>query len=120
MVEWYHWSAFVAGLGVLLVVDLGVANRRAHRIELREALAWTGVWLLMAVGFAATLFAWLGGHAAGSFMAGYALEWSLSADNVFVFILLFSHFAVPGAYQHRVLFWGVVGAIALRLGFIVA
>src|SRR2546422_5853459 len=118
MVHWYHWLAFVGAVAVLLGLDLGVFHRRAHRVQLAEALAWTGVWFALAIAFCAVVALWLGGRAAGEFAAGYLIEWSLSVDNVFVFILLFTHFAVRQAYQHRVLFWGVVGAIVLRLSFI--
>lgn len=120
MVQWYHWLAFCAAIASFLALDLGVFNRRAHQVRLREALAWTAVWMSLALAFAGLLWAWMGWHSAGTFLAGYLLEWSLSADNVFVFILLFAHFAVPAAYQHRVLFWGVLGAIVLRLSFILA
>ena len=120
MIEWYHWTAFLGGVALLLAADLGVFHRDAHEIPMREALTWTSVWVGIALAFAGLVWLWLGGRAAGEFVAGYLIEWSLSADNVFVFILVFTHFAVPRAYQHRVLFWGVVGAIALRLGFVLA
>jgi TerC family integral membrane protein len=120
MVEWYVWAAFVAFLFALLSVDLGVFQRRAHAVPFREALSWTGIWVGLAAAFAGITWAWRGGSIAGQFLAGYLIEWSLSVDNVFVFILVFAHFAVPPAYQHRVLFWGVVGAVCLRLLFILA
>jgi tellurite resistance protein TerC len=120
MIEWYHWAAFLAAIVVLLSLDLGVAHRRSHVVALREALGWTVAWVAVAAGFAGLLWAWLGGQRAGEFLAGYLIEWSLSVDNVFVFVLVFAHFAVPAEHQHRVLFWGVVGAIGLRLGFILA
>jgi tellurite resistance protein TerC len=118
MVEWFHWVGFLGFLGVVLAVDLLVLHRRAHEVPVKEALAWTGVWVGLAAAFAVVVWRWRGGGAAGQFAAGYLIEWSLSVDNVFVFILIFVHFAVPKAYQHRVLFWGVLGAIALRLSFI--
>jgi tellurite resistance protein TerC len=118
MVEWFHWAAFLAFLGAVLCVDLLVLHRRAHEVPVREALAWTAAWVGLATAFGAVLWLWRGGEAAGQFAAGYLIEWSLSVDNVFVFILIFTHFAVPRAYQHRVLFWGVLGAIVLRLSFI--
>jgi tellurite resistance protein TerC len=120
MVEWYIWAAFVAFLFALLFVDLGVFHRDAHAVPFREALSWTAVWAGLAGLFGAVLWVWRGGAVAGQFAAGYLIEWSLSVDNVFVFILIFAHFAVPQAYQHRVLFWGVLGAICLRLLFILA
>jgi TerC family integral membrane protein len=118
MVEWFHWAAFLAFLGVVLSVDLLVLHRRAHEVPIKEALAWTAAWVGLAAAFGALLWLWRGGETAGQFAAGYLIEWSLSVDNVFVFILIFTHFAVPKAYQHRVLFWGVLGAIVLRLSFI--
>lgn len=118
MVDWYQWAAFLSGLLALLTLDLRVFHRNAHEPSLREAAAWTGVWVSLAVAFAGLLWAWKGGRYAGEFLAGYLIEWSLSVDNVFVFILVFTHFAVPRPYQHRVLFWGVLGAIVMRLGFV--
>jgi tellurite resistance protein TerC len=120
MVQWYVWVGFVAFVVGVLALDLGVLHRRAHVVPFREAALWTGVWVVVALGFACILWAWRGGGVAGEFLAGYLIEWSLSVDNVFVFLLIFAHFAVPDAYRHRVLFWGVLGAICLRLGFILA
>ncbi len=120
MVQWYIWVGFVAFVVGVLAVDLGVLHRRAHVVPFREAALWTAVWVAVALGFAGILWAWRGGGVAGEFLAGYLIEWSLSVDNVFVFLLIFAHFAVPHAYRHRVLFWGVLGAICLRLGFILA
>jgi tellurite resistance protein TerC len=118
MVEWYHWVAFLGFLGTILSVDLLVLNRQAHEVPFREAMAWTAAWVALAAAFGAAVWLWRGGGLAGEYSAGYLIEWSLSVDNVFVFVLIFTHFAVPKAYQHRVLFWGVLGAITLRLSFI--
>jgi tellurite resistance protein TerC len=118
MVEWYHWTAFLGFLGSVLALDLLVLNREPHPVPFKEAMAWTGVWVALAAAFGAVIWLWRGGGLAGEYSAGYLIEWSLSVDNVFVFVLIFTHFAVPRAYQHRVLFWGVLGAIALRLSFI--
>ena len=118
MVEWYHWAAFLGFLGIVLTLDLLVLHREAHEVPFKEALAWTGAWMALAAAFGAILWLWRGGELAGEYAAGYLIEWSLSVDNVFVFVLIFTHFAVPRAYQHRVLFWGVMGAVALRLSFI--
>jgi tellurite resistance protein TerC len=120
MVQWYIWVGFVAFVVGVLTLDLGVLHRRAHVVPFRESALWTAVWVAVALGFAGILWAWRGGGVAGEFLAGYLIEWSLSVDNVFVFLLIFAHFAVPDAYRHRVLFWGVLGAICLRLGFILA
>jgi tellurite resistance protein TerC len=118
MVDWYHWAAFLVFLGSILAVDLLVLNREAHEVPFKEAMAWTAAWVALAAGFGAVVWLWRGGEVAGQYLAGYLIEWSLSVDNVFVFVLIFTHFAVPKAYQHRVLFWGVLGAIVLRLSFI--
>lgn len=118
MVDWYVWAGFLAFLAVVLSLDLGVFHRRAHEVPFREALMWTTLWVGLAIGFAGIVWVWQGEQRAGEFLAGYLIEWSLSLDNVFVWILIFTHFSVPGRYQHRVLFWGVVGAVNLRLGFI--
>jgi TerC family integral membrane protein len=120
MIEWYHWVAFLAFLVTVLLLDLLVLHREAHEVPFREALGWTGAWVLMATAFGVLVWVWLGPQPAGEYLAGYLIEWSLSIDNVFVFILIFAHFAVPKPYQHRVLFWGVLGAIVLRLSFILA
>jgi tellurite resistance protein TerC len=118
MVGWYHWVAFLGFLCVVLAADLLVLHRKAHEVPFKEALAWTGAWVALAAAFGVVLWVWRGGELAGEYSAGYLIEWSLSVDNVFVFVLIFAHFAVPKAYQHRVLFWGVLGAIVLRLSFI--
>src|SRR2546421_5365135 len=118
MVAWYVWAGFVSFVFLLLAVDLGLFHRRAHTVETREALISTGIWVGVALAFAVVLALWRGGGLATQYLAGYLIEWSLSVDNVFVFVLVLSHFAVPPEYQHRVLFWGVVGAILLRLGFV--
>jgi TerC family integral membrane protein len=118
MEHWYIWPAFIAFLAIVLSFDLGVFHRKAHEVPFREAFIWTGVWVSVALAFAVLTWVWRGGAVAQQFVAGYLIEWSLSVDNVFVWILILTHFAVPKAYQHRVLFWGVVGAIILRLGFI--
>ncbi|HEY3208679.1 MAG TPA: TerC family protein [Actinomycetota bacterium] len=118
MVEWYIWAGFIGFIALVLLVDLGIFHREAHRVPFREALAWTGVWVTLAMVFVVVMWVWRGGQVAGEFLAGYLIEWSLSLDNVFVWILIFTHFSVAARYQHRVLFWGIVGAVTLRLGFI--
>ena len=117
MIEWYHWAGFVATLLALLAFDL-VRHDDAHVMPLREALRWSGLWVGLAVAFGVVVWLWLGGHPAGEYAAGYLIEWSLSVDNVFVFILIFTHFSVPQEHQHRVLFWCVLGAVVTRLSFI--
>jgi tellurite resistance protein TerC len=118
MVDWFHWASFLAFLVLLLALDLFVLHRRAREVPFKQALVWTAVWVGLALAFGGVLLLWRGAEAGGEYAAGYLIEWSLSVDNVFVFVLIFTHFAVPAAYQHRVLFWGVLGAILLRLSFI--
>jgi tellurite resistance protein TerC len=114
------WAGFFALIGLLLALDLFVFHRQAHVVSMREATAWTAVWVVLGLAFGGVVWAWQGATAAGEYLAGYLIEKSLSVDNVFVFALLFSYFGVPAAYQHRVLFWGVIGAIVLRAAFIAA
>ncbi|WP_069173819.1 TerC family protein [Streptomyces griseus] len=111
------WAAVTVGIGVMLAVDL-LAHRDNHVIGFREAAAWSGVWIAIGLGFGLILLMWQGGEVSSTYYAGYLIEKALSIDNVFVFALVFSFFAVPDAYQHKVLFWGVLGALAARLVFI--
>ncbi|MEV0966135.1 MULTISPECIES: TerC family protein [unclassified Streptomyces] len=111
------WAAVTLGIGVMLAVDL-LAHRDNHVIGFREAAVWSGVWIAAGLGFGLILLAWQDGAVASTYYAGYLIEKALSVDNVFVFALVFSFFAVPDAYQHKVLFWGVIGALAARLVFI--
>jgi tellurite resistance protein TerC len=115
----WAWAAFVAALLVLLAVDL-LAHRRAHVIAFREAVLWSAFWVSLGIGFAFVVWAWQGPTAAGQYTAAWLLEKSLSVDNLFVFALIFGYFKVPREYQHRVLFYGVLGALVLRFGFIAA
>jgi tellurite resistance protein TerC len=113
-----------AVLGVLIVgmlaLDLFVFHRDAHEVRLREAGLWSAVWIGLGLGFGGLVYLSMGAQAGGEYLAGYAIEKSLSMDNVFVFAMIFGYFAVPAKYQHRVLFWGVVGAIVFRAIFIAA
>ncbi|MFF5259712.1 TerC family protein [Actinomadura viridis] len=113
----WAWLALAAGIAVMLAVDL-LAHRDNHVIGLREAALWSAVWIAAGLAFGAVLWVWQGDQAAGAYYAGYLIEKALSVDNVFVFALIFSYFAVPAAYQHKVLFWGVIGALVFRLVFI--
>jgi tellurite resistance protein TerC len=108
------WIGFNLFVLALLAVDLGMLHRRARGVTFREAVGWTLVWIALALVFSVIVYFWQGGEAAGQFLAGYLIEKSLSVDNIFVFLLLFSYFRVPAQYQHRVLFWGVLGALVLR------
>jgi tellurite resistance protein TerC len=113
-IVWWQWVGFLAGVGVLLALDLGLFHRRAHEVKLREALAWTGVWFGLAALFGLGLGLVRGPKEALEFCTGYLLEFSLSMDNVFVIALIFNWFGVPAGLQHRVLFCGVLGAVAMR------
>jgi len=120
VVETWAWVVVVAFILGLLAVDLLVFHRDAHAVTTREAAAWSAVWITLGIAFAGVVWVTLGGVAAGEYFGGYLIEKSLSVDNIFVFALLFSYFRVPPAYQHRVLFWGVLGALLLRAVFIAA
>lgn len=111
------FTAFIVGA---LALDLGVFHRQAHVVGPREALAWTAVWVTLAVLFGIGILVVRGGETAITYFTGYVIEYSLSVDNVFVFTLIFAAFAVPRHLQHRVLFWGVVGALVMRLLMILA
>lgn len=112
---WIGFSVFIA---LMLSLDLGLLNRKAHKIKYREAVIWSAVWVSLAMVFASLVF-WYQGTVRGlEFLTGYIIELSLSVDNLFVFLLIFSYFKVPAKYQHRVLFWGVLGALVMRLTMI--
>jgi tellurite resistance protein TerC len=104
----------------MLVLDLGVFHRRAHTVKFREALAWSGAWIALAAIFAVVIFFWHGRTPALEFITGYVIELSLSVDNLFVFLLIFRFFQVPAIHQHKVLFWGILGALIMRAIFIAA
>lgn len=122
------WGAFLGFVLVVLALDLGVFHRKAHVVQMKEALVWSGIWMSLALAFAALIFTQWGGirpdspysnsEAGFAFIAGYLVEWALSVDNLFVFLLVFAYFQVPPEYQHRVLFWGIVGALVFRMIFI--
>ena len=114
------WGAFSVVVLVMLALDLGVFHRQAHEVRFRESLGWTLVWIALSLIFCGAIFYYYGSEKALEFLAGYVIEKALSVDNIFVFVILFSSFAVPKIYQHRVLFWGVIGAILLRAIFIAA
>jgi tellurite resistance protein TerC len=114
---WILFNVFVAAM---LALDLGVFHRRAQPLKLRQALIWSGLWIALAAIFAALLYVWQGHTAALEFSTGYVIELSLSADNLFIFLLIFRYFRLPEPEQYRVLFWGIVGAIVMRAAFIFA
>ncbi|HMJ57013.1 MAG TPA: TerC family protein [Polyangiaceae bacterium] len=113
------WIGFIVFVLAMLLFDLGVINRKAHEIRVREALVWTGVWISLALAFNLGVYFWFGSERALEFLSGYLIEKALSVDNLFVFIVVFSVFAVPAKLQHRVLFWGILGALVMRALFIV-
>jgi len=114
------WLGFTGFVLALLAVDLGVFHRKAHEVGVREALGWSVAWVSLAVLFGAGVFYLAGPERGMEFAAGYLIEKALAVDNIFVFLVIFSTFAVPLAYQHRVLFWGILGALVLRAVFILA
>lgn len=114
------WIGFVALISALLIVDLLLVHRTAHVITTKEAAIESAIWIALGVSFTGVMWAWHGGDAAGEYISGYLIEKSLSVDNVFVWALIMSYFAVPREYQFRVLFWGVFGALVLRFVFIFA
>jgi tellurite resistance protein TerC len=112
---WIFFNLFILAM---LALDLGVLNRRAHSIGFREALAWSGVWIGLALSFAVVVFFWRGHTSALEFVTGYVVELSLSTDNLFLFLVIFRYFKVPGEQQHRVLVWGILGSLVMRGVFV--
>lgn len=117
-VSLWLWASVVGFLMAALALDLFVFHRDAHEVTMREAAVTSAVWIVLGLTFAGVVWAMFGPAHAGEYVAGYLIEKSLSVDNIFVFALIFSFFAVPAAYQHRLLFWGVIGALVLRAIFI--
>jgi tellurite resistance protein TerC len=113
-VHWGIWAAFIAFVLVFLALDLGVFHRHSHVVEFKEAFSWTVGWAALAGVFALALVPWRGRQEAVEFFTGYVIELSLSMDNVFVIALIFGYFRVPRQHQHRVLFWGILGALVMR------
>jgi len=119
-IEGWHWPVLLAVIGAMLLVDILVVHRNAHEIRTKEAAIESVVWISLGLLFGLVMLWEFGSAAAGEYMGGYLIEKSLSVDNVFVWAVLFTHFQVPKMYQHRVLFWGIFGALAMRVGFIFA
>jgi len=117
---WWAWLGFHLLVLLMLALDLGVFNRRAHEPGWREAAWWSAAWVLLSLAFNGVVWKTMGGPRAAEFFTGYLLEKALSVDNLFVFVLLFSAFQVPARDQHRILYWGVVGAMVLRAAMIAA
>ena len=118
--SWLGWSLFIAFILVMLALDLGVFHRKAHVVSLPEAISWSIVWVLLALAFNGVLVMQRGAEVGLEFFTGYLVEKALSVDNVFVFVMIFAYFKTPALYQHKVLFWGVLGALAMRAVFIFA
>ena len=114
----FLWIGFTLFVLAMLGLDLGVFHRRAHEVRMREALLWTIVWIGLALLFNVGVYFWFGSERALEFFTGYLIEKALSVDNIFVFLVIFSYFVVPAAFQHRVLFWGILGALIMRAIFI--
>ncbi len=118
--DWMPWVLFHVFVFGMLALDLGVFHRKAHAIHFKEALVWSCVWILLALLFNGLVHLWKGEAAALEFFTGYVIEKSLSVDNIFVFLVIFTYFKIPAQYQHRVLFWGIIGALIMRAIFIAA
>jgi tellurite resistance protein TerC len=117
IVFWILFNVFVLAM---LALDLGVFHRKTHEVSVKEALTWTLVWVFLAMVFNAIVFFWKGQQQALEFFTGYLVEKALSVDNIFVFIMIFTYFQIPTKYQHKILFWGILGALVLRVIFIFA
>ncbi|HNF86136.1 MAG TPA: hypothetical protein PLC94_05925, partial [bacterium] len=108
------WIGFNVFVLLMLALDLGIFHKKSHSVGMKEALIWSGVWITLAMVFNIGVYHYMGSEAAMQFLTGYVIEKSLSVDNIFVFVLIFSYFAVPAEYQHKVLFWGIIGALIMR------
>ncbi|NJD65541.1 MAG: TerC family protein [Chloroflexi bacterium] len=114
----WAWIGFLAVVLLMLAIDLGVFHRKAHVVRFREAATWSIVWFGLSMLFALGTYLYYGSRPALEFLTGYLIEWSLSVDNLFVFIAIFGYLRIPSQYQHRVLFWGILGALLMRGGFV--
>ncbi len=116
----FFWIGFHIFIFLMLSLDLGVFNKRAHKVAVKEALIWSGVWITLALLFNIFVLWKFGKNQALEFLTGYVIEYSLSVDNIFVFILIFTYFSIKARYQHKILFWGIIGALIMRGIFIFA
>ena len=116
----WAWAVFIAFVIAMLALDVFVLHRNAHEVSLREAGVWSAVWIALGLGFGAVVWAWAGGGTAQAYLAGYLIEKSLSVDNIFLFAAIFSALAIPARHQHRVLMFGIIGALVMRAAFIAA
>ena len=117
IIFWILFNAFVL---LMLALDLGVFHRKSHDVSVKEALTWTFVWIFLALVFNVIIYFWRGQQQALEYFTGYLVEKALSVDNIFVFIMIFTYFQIPAKYQHKVLFWGIIGALIMRVIFIFA
>ena len=115
LILWIAFNVFVLGM---LALDLGIFHRKAHAVSIKEASIWSAIWILLALLFNLGIYFVWGQEKALEFLTGYVIEKSLSVDNLFVFLMIFQYFATPAVYQHRILFWGIVGALFMRAIFI--
>lgn len=118
--DYYLWTGFLVFVFIMLALDLGVFHRKTHEVKIREALIWSAVWISLALIFNYGIFIFMGKEKAIEFLTGYVIEKSLSIDNLFVFIMVFTYFNVEPKYQHKILFWGILGALIMRAIFIFA
>jgi len=116
----YFWIGFHIFIFIMLALDLGVFHKKSHKVPVKEALTWSMIWISLALAFNFLIYLKFGKIKALEFLTGYVIEYSLSVDNIFVFILIFTYFAVKDEYQHRILFWGILGALIMRAIFIFA
>jgi tellurite resistance protein TerC len=116
----YFWLGFHLFVFIMLALDLGVFHKHTHKVPVKEAFLWTGIWIALAMLFNLLVFFKFGKIKALEFLTGYVIEYSLSVDNIFVFIMIFTYFAVKAQYQHKILFWGILGALIMRGIFIFA
>ena len=114
------WIGFNVIVVFMLVLDLGVFHRHAHEVGIKEAAIWSAIWIGISVSFGAVVYATRGAEAGLQFYSGYLIEKALSVDNIFIFVMIFAYFRVPRRYQHRVLFWGIIGALVMRAAIIFA
>jgi tellurite resistance protein TerC len=114
----YVWIAFVVFVLLVLALDLGVFHKKSHSVGFKESIIWSGVWIALAMAFNVLILQWRGEEDFKLFLTGYVIEKSLSVDNLFVFLLIFSYFKIPNQYQHKVLFYGILGALVMRAVFI--
>jgi tellurite resistance protein TerC len=112
------WISFVVFILLVLLLDLGVFHKKSHTVGFKESMTWSGIWIAMAMAFSVIIYFWRGEEDFHLFLTGYIIEKSLSVDNLFVFLLIFGYFKIPNQYQHKVLFYGILGALVMRAFFI--